>query len=162
MPTPENMRKPVRMAPAGPWSGNGPACTCTTRQRIDVPESRRPARAQRSSRQKARGKLLPYLDDFAQIAGVNLRIARFNPNSQLESAKLVGKALKRHSAVLLEANGALCIGSNLEEARAVEIVAEKNCGVSIAADLFQKVKPIGLLDSVIMRLVYVQKYAKKK
>ncbi|MDR3314378.1 MAG: class II aldolase/adducin family protein [Oscillospiraceae bacterium] len=116
---------------------------------------------QRTSHSGAK-KLLPYLDDFAQIAGVNLRVARFNPNDQLESAKLVNKALKGRSAVLLEGNGALCIGSNLEEARAVETVAEKNCGVSLSADLFAKAKPIGLLDAAIMRLVYVQKYAKKK
>ena len=107
-------------------------------------------------------KLLPYLDDFAQIAGINLRFARFNPNNQLESAKLAGKALKGRSAVMLEGNGALCVGSNLDEARAVETVAEKNCSVTLAADLFEKVKAIGTLDSALMRFIYVKKYSKKK
>ncbi len=107
-------------------------------------------------------KLKPHLDDFAQIAGINLRFARFNPNSRLEGAKLVNKALKGRSAVMLEGNGALCVGSNLDEARAVETVAEKNCGVSIAADMFPKAKVIGAIDSLLMRFIYVKKYSKKK
>jgi len=111
---------------------------------------------------KARQKLLPYLDDFAQIAGVNLRVGRFNPNNQLESAAQVAKALKRRSAVLLEDNGALCVGSSLDEARAVETVTEKNAAVSITRDLFGKVKAIGIVDSTLMRVVYVMKYSKKK
>ncbi|MDR0531658.1 MAG: class II aldolase/adducin family protein [Oscillospiraceae bacterium] len=111
---------------------------------------------------KARQKLLPFLDDFAQIAGINLRLNRYNPNSQLESAALAAKALKGRSALLLEDNGALCVGTNLEEARAVETVTEKNCAVSLSADLFDKVRHIGVIDALLMRTVYVLKYSKKK
>jgi len=111
---------------------------------------------------KMRKKLQPYLDDFAQIAGINLRTARYNPCNQLESGGQVAKALKRRSAVLLEDNGALCVGSSLDEARAVETVTEKNAAVSVAKDLFGKVKTIGLVDAALMRVVYVLKYSKKK
>jgi L-fuculose-phosphate aldolase len=111
---------------------------------------------------KAGGRLLPYLDDFAQIAGVNLRLSRFDPANQAESAGLAKKGLKRRSAVLLADNGALCLGKNMDEARAVETVTDKNCAASLAADLFGKVKPIGALDAALMRAVYVLKYSKKK
>ena len=111
---------------------------------------------------KSKMKLLPYLDDFAQIAGINLRVARYNTGNQLESAGQVTKALKRRSAVLLEDNGALCVGSSMDEARAVETVTEKNAAVSITKDLFDKVKAIGIVDSLLMRTVYVLKYSKKK
>jgi len=111
---------------------------------------------------KARQKLLPYLDDFAQIAGVNLRVGRYNPGNQLESGGQVAKALKRRSAVLLEDNGALCVGSSMDEARAVETVTEKNAAVSVSKDLFDKVKAIGVIDATLMRVVYVMKYSKKK
>jgi len=111
---------------------------------------------------QASGKLKPYLDDFAQIAGINLRRATFNPHNQLDSAQLVKKAMKRRSAVLLQDNGALCVGSSLDEARAVETVTDKNCGVSLSADMFGKVKALGLIDSALMRVIYVQKYSKKK
>jgi len=111
---------------------------------------------------KAGGKLLPYLDDFAQIAGIDLRLARFDPAKKAESIALAKKGLKRRSAVLLEDNGALCIGSSVDEARAVETVTDKNCAVSLSADLFEKVKRIGTVDAAIMRVVYVLKYSKKK
>ena len=108
------------------------------------------------------GKLKPYLDDFAQIAGINLRSARFDPNDQLAGAQAVNKALKRRSAVLLKDNGALCVGSSMDEACAVETVVDKNCAVSLSADLFGKVKAIGVVHSQLMRFVYVKKYSKKK
>ncbi|MCL2532120.1 MAG: class II aldolase/adducin family protein [Oscillospiraceae bacterium] len=90
-------------------------------------------------------KVLPYLDDFAQIAGV----------------KLTTKLGKR-SAVLLPGEGALCYGSSLDEAQAVETVVDKNCAVALAADKFSNVKPLGWLDSTLMRFIYVKKYSKKK
>ena len=111
---------------------------------------------------KAGRKLIPYLDDFAQIAGINLNLRRFDPANKAEGIKLVRKGLKFRSAVLLEDNGALCVGSSVDEARAVETVTDKNCAVSLAADLFEKVKHIGTVDAAIMRVVYVLKYSKKK
>ena len=111
---------------------------------------------------KAGGKLLPYLDDFAQIAGIDLRLRRFDPANQAESVGQVQKGLKRRSAVLLGDNGALCVGKNMDEARAVETVTDKNCAVSLSADLFGKVKHIGAIDAAVMRVVYVLKYSKKK
>jgi len=111
---------------------------------------------------KAGSKMLPYLDDFAQIAGINLRLRRFDPANQAESIAQVQKGLKRRSAVLLGDNGALCVGKNMDEARAVETVTDKNCAVSLSADLFGKVKHIGAVDAAVMRVVYVLKYSKKK
>ena len=111
---------------------------------------------------KAGTKLLCYLDDFAQIAGINLNLRRFGPADRLGSAKRVMKGLKHRSAVLLEDNGALCTGKNMEEARAVETVTDKNCAVSLSADLFGKVKHIGTWDAALMRAVYVLRYSKKK
>ena len=99
--------------------------------------------------------LLPYLDDFAQIAGVNLRTAQMQPAS-------VRAALNKRSAVLLKNNGALCIGSDLDEARAVEMVVEKNCATCLSANLFPNVGIISRLHSIVMRKFYLLKYSKKK
>ncbi|MDR1463818.1 MAG: class II aldolase/adducin family protein [Oscillospiraceae bacterium] len=107
-------------------------------------------------------RLPPLLDDFAQIAGINLRLGRFDPNNTLETAARAARKLSRRSAMLLEDNGALCVGSSEDEARAVETVVEKNCAASLSADLFGKVNPIGRLDAALMRLIYVKKYSKKK
>jgi len=54
------------------------------------------------------------------------------------------------------------VGQSVDEARAVETVTDKNCAASLSADLFEKVKRIGMIDAAIMRVVYVVKYSKKK
>jgi len=107
-----------------------------------VIHSKTPAMLQVS---KAHKKLLPYLDDFAQIAGAKLTTKQGNC-----------------SAMLMPGDGALCFGSSLDEAQAVETVVDKNCAVALAASKFGKAKPLGWLDAAFMRVYYVQKYSKKK
>ncbi len=111
------------------------------------------------------GKTLkPFLDDFAQIVGVTVRCAEFDPNNTLKSSKKVAKKLgkKGRNAVLLRDNGAVCIGPNKDEASAAEMVMEKNCKSVISSELFGETKPIGKLDSVLMNVVYRLKYSKQK
>ncbi|MDR1734777.1 MAG: class II aldolase/adducin family protein [Oscillospiraceae bacterium] len=107
-------------------------------------------------------KLKAYLDDFAQIAGTNIKFAEFNPLKPFVGAKAVFKALKGRNAVILKGNGALCTGSSLDEADAVAVVTAKNCAAADAASFLPKVKAIGALDALLMRLVYKLKYSKQK
>lgn len=106
----------------------------------------------------------PFLDDFAQIVGVTVKCATFNPGDTAKSSKKVAKALKGkgRNAVLLKDNGAVCCGPNMDEAGATEMVMEKNCKTYIASELFGGTKPIGKFDSVLMNLVYRLKYSKQK
>lgn len=99
-------------------------------------------------------KVLPYLDDFAQIVGTSLNIADNEPE-RVDSA--IGKA----SAVLIKGNGALCFGSTKEDAEAVGIIMEKNCRVLVEGSLFGKLKPINKLECMLMRFVYLKKYSKQ-
>ncbi|MBR6504023.1 MAG: class II aldolase/adducin family protein, partial [Firmicutes bacterium] len=70
-----------------------------------------------------RGKTLkPYLDDMAQIGGINIPCV-----GTLPSGKEVRKALKDRNAVLIRGDGALCFAPDREEAEAVALVLEKNC-----------------------------------
>lgn len=111
------------------------------------------------------GKTLkPLLDDFAQIVGVTVKCAEFNPNDTLKSSKKAAKKLGRKgtNAVLLKDNGAICCGSNKDEAGAAEMVMEKNCKSVISSELFGKTKPIGKVDSVLMNVIYRVKYSKQK
>ncbi|MBQ6600383.1 MAG: class II aldolase/adducin family protein [Clostridia bacterium] len=111
------------------------------------------------------GKTLkPLLDDFAQIVGVTVKCAEFDPNNTLKSSKKVAKkiAKKGTNAVLLKDNGAVCVGSDKDEASAAEMVMEKNCKSVISSELFGKTKPIGKLDSVLMNVIYRVKYSKQK
>ncbi|MBQ7005398.1 MAG: class II aldolase/adducin family protein [Clostridia bacterium] len=111
------------------------------------------------------GKTLkPLLDDFAQIVGVTVKCAEFDPNDTLKSSKKVAKkiAKKGTNAVLLKDNGAVCCGSNKDEASAAEMVMEKNCKSIVAGELFGSPKAIGKLDSVLMNVIYRVKYSKQK
>ena len=108
--------------------------------------------------------LKPLLDDFAQIVGVTVRCAEFDPNNTLKSSKKVAKKLggKSRNALLLKDNGAVCVGPNKDEASAAEMVMNKNCKAILAGDLFGGSKPIGKLDSILMNVVYRVKYSKQK
>ena len=57
---------------------------------------------------------------------------------------------------------ALCCGPDEDDAKAVEMVVDKNCKAYLAADAFDAVKYISRLDSVIMNTVYKMKYSKQK
>lgn len=102
----------------------------------------------------ASGKTLrPYLDDLAQISGVNIRCAE---------VKDIVKKLHNRNAVLLRGYGALCTGKDQEDAEAVSMILEKGCAAEILATLVKKRKPLGRFDAWIQRLVYTHKYAKLK
>ena len=107
--------------------------------------------------------LRPLLDDFAQIAGTTVRCVEFNPNDTLRTSKKVVKALGKHrTAALIKDNGAICCGVNPDEAEASEMVTAKNCKTFVASQMFDKVKNIGAIDSVLMNVVYRLKYSKQK
>ncbi len=104
----------------------------------------------------------PFLDDFAQIVGVTARNATFDPNNGQKTAKKVVKKLKGRNAVLLKDNGALCAGSGMSDAQAIEMVAEKGCQSFVAANLLDKGKStIKGYECALMRLVYKMKYSKQ-
>ncbi len=104
--------------------------------------------------QKCGKKLRPLLDDFAQIAGINVRKACCD-------SKIV-KALKGRNAVLMQDGSVLCCGPDADDANAIQMVVDKNCKSFLAADAFGIKKYIGALDCFIMRFVYMQKYSKQK
>ncbi len=106
----------------------------------------------------------PFLDDFAQIVGITVKCATFDPSDTLKSAKKVAKKLggKTRNAVLLKDNGAVCCGPNREEALATEMVMEKNCKTALSCEIFGTGKPIGKFDSILMNTVYRLKYSKQK
>ena len=102
----------------------------------------------------------PFLDDFAQIVGITLRCAEFDPDDGRRTAKKVVRKLGCRDAVLLKHNGGLCVGTSTDEANAVRLVAEKGCKAFTAASLYAA-KPINTAESLLMRAVYKVKYSKK-
>ncbi len=103
----------------------------------------------------------PLIDDFAQIVGVNVKSAKYDPNNSLATSKKVVKKLKGRNAVLLENNGALCVAGSEYDAGAIEFITNKGAKIQISAQMFEKVEPINPLETRIMRLVYKLKYSKQ-
>ncbi len=103
--------------------------------------------------------LKPQVDDFAQIVGADTRCAVFDGSAA--SAAKCAKALKGRHAVLLKDDGALCCGKNESDARAVEMITEKNSLAFLGAVLFNADKPIKPLEARLMRFVYLKKYSKQ-
>lgn len=106
-------------------------------------------------------KMKPLLDDFAQLVGVSVRNAAYNPNNQIKSAKKVVKALKGRNAVLLSNNGALSVAGSEYDATAVDMVMDKGCKTQLGAMLFKVQKPICPIESALMRVIYLKKYSKQ-
>ena len=105
----------------------------------------------------------PFLDDFAQIVGITMRTAVFDPGNTKRSVKKVVKKLRGRDAVMISHNGALCVGSDVDEAEAVKLVAEKGCKAFTAANVYGVDKnTINPVESLLMRVIYKAKYAKKK
>ncbi len=105
----------------------------------------------------------PFLDDFAQIVGVSLKNAEYNTNNRLRSAKKIVRKMKHRDAVMIKHNGAVCVGSSMEEANAVKLVAEKGCKSFVGATAYgTDDKYINPLECTLMRIIYKTKYSKKK
>lgn len=97
--------------------------------------------------------LLPYLDDFAQIAGMKTVVCEIKKTSVLS-------AFNHSSAVFIKDIGAMCWGKNEKDAEAVCMVLRKNCKAYLTAFLFNNLYPINPMESALMRFVYLKKYSK--
>ncbi|MBQ4645233.1 MAG: class II aldolase/adducin family protein [Clostridia bacterium] len=106
-------------------------------------------------------KMLPLIDDFAQIVGVSVKSAKYDPNNSLATAKKVVKKLKGRNAVLLENNGALCVAGSEYDAGAIEFITNKGAKIQVSAKMFEKVEPINPIETRIMNIVYRLKYSKQ-
>lgn len=104
----------------------------------------------------------PLLDDFAQLIGITVRGAEYDPGNTVKSAKKVVRKLRGRNAVLLSGNGALCAAGDKSDAEAVEMVLEKGARAQISADLIGGAKAINPVESLLMRVIYKTKYSKQK
>jgi len=104
-------------------------------------------------------KLVPLLDDFAQIIGTSARAADYD--SSVQSIKDVAGKLKGKNAVLIRGRGALCTGPGKYDASAAVLVLDKGCKAMICSTMLGKVKPINPFEAMLMRYIYLKKYSKK-
>lgn len=109
----------------------------------------------------------PYLDDVAQIAGVDVQCVEGQASDGAQIAEealtqTILKALTERNAVLIKGIGALCTGFDESEAEAVAIVLEKACMAAYLAHCVGNVPPLGKESAKKDREGYVNHYSKLK
>ncbi|MGI6257597.1 MAG: class II aldolase/adducin family protein [Anaerovoracaceae bacterium] len=94
--------------------------------------------------------LFPFSEDFAQMIGWKAPYLHSPEEDRGEAA------------VLIPGKGALCRGVSRSDAEAVAMLVTKNCKAFFAAGAMGRPKPISRPDVMIMRMVYLKKYEKRK
>lgn len=103
--------------------------------------------------------LLPYIDDFAQIAGPSARLLRTSDTDPSTIILMVQKKLKGRNALVIPGCGILCIAADEDDLEAVCMIAEKTAAAALYAETE---KPLSLPDAALQRFVYLKKYSKQK
>ncbi|MCQ2546854.1 MAG: class II aldolase/adducin family protein [Clostridia bacterium] len=101
---------------------------------------------------KVRDELPAYLDDFAQMVGVSLKVID-------DDEKAIAKAEEQNQPILVRGRGAMCNAASESDAVAISMIIEKNARAALAS---LGVRPIGRYEALFMRQVYLQKYSKLK
>lgn len=105
--------------------------------------------------------LPPFIEDFAQIAGVNVPAFHFSENKIDRLSEDLVYALKTRSAVLFHNGGVLCCGESFEDAQAVAAIVEKNALAYILAQSVGDALPLTAKAAADLRKEYVDDYSKR-
>ena len=98
----------------------------------------------------------PYVDDIAQIAGIDIRC------TELDNAGKIKSLIKRRSALLFKNYGSMCADISLDDALATAMITEKACRIHVQSRYLGGAKPINVIESALMRFIYLKKYSKIK
>lgn len=101
------------------------------------------------------GRLRPYLDDLAQIAGADVLCVPVE-------VKRIGRAMRGRNAVLLRGAGALCAGNTEGDMEAVKALLRKGCAAKLYAGEAGGCRPLGIVDANLQRRMYMLSYSKMK
>lgn len=110
---------------------------------------------------KAGDTLVAHLDDFCQIAGVDVKCKNWDRTSYRTDALEIGKAAKGRNIVLVKGQGALCTANSLFDLEGVKKVLEKECVAEMYCKLTVSEAPLSLIDRTLMRVIYNLKYSKQ-
>ncbi len=105
--------------------------------------------------------MIPMIDDFAQIAGVDVKCCPWIDGDTDECAKEIGKASSGRNAVLIQGNGALITGNNDGDLQALELIMDKECEAEQDVRIFNRPQYVPKTECFLMRTVYVAKYSKQ-
>ncbi len=98
----------------------------------------------------------PYVDDIAQMVGIDIKCVEIKNSDRIISL------LKRRSAVLIKDSGIMSADISLDDALASAMITEKGCRIHIQSRYLGGAKPINMIESALMRFIYLKKYSKIK
>jgi L-fuculose-phosphate aldolase len=101
------------------------------------------------------------LDDFAQLAGPDMKIVSLAPNAGEGEIRKAAALLRGRNCLGVRGLGILCCANTASDCQALVSLAEKNCLAFLHARQFGRAKALPLLDRLLMRAVYLRKYSKK-
>jgi Ribulose-5-phosphate 4-epimerase and related epimerases and aldolases len=107
------------------------------------------------------GANVPYIDSSLALDNFCTEKSQFDHDSKMKIINI----LHDHAdvpALLLKDVGAICIGVNSSDAKAVSILIHKNCLAYYAANIFEKPISLNLADMLLLRNTYLDKYSKLK
>jgi L-fuculose-phosphate aldolase len=103
----------------------------------------------------------PVLADMTEIIGPSVRVAEYALPSTKKIARKTVKALKGRKAALMANHGAVCIGTDLDDAFMVCQMLEKACRAFIEAEFLGGTKSDQQFDTQLMHQYYLHKYSAK-
>lgn len=106
-------------------------------------------------------EMLPMIDDFAQIVGLNVKNCPWIDGDTDACAKEIGKAIDSRNAVLVQGSGALITGNTDGDMQALEIIMDKGCEAVIDVNIFNREHYVPKAECFLMRTVYLAKYSKQ-
>ncbi len=106
-------------------------------------------------------KMLPMIDDFAQIVGVDVNNEAWIDGDTDACAAAIAKAADGRNAVLVQGNGALVTGNSDGDMQALSLIMEKGCEAQIDVDIFNRPHYVPKAECFLMRTVYLAKYSKQ-
>ncbi len=106
-------------------------------------------------------EMLPMIDDFAQIVGLDVKNTPWIDGDTDECAAEIAKAVDGRNAVLIQGNGALIAGSSEGDMQALDIIMNKGCEAVVDCDIFNRAHYVPKAECFLMRTVYLAKYSKQ-
>lgn len=106
-------------------------------------------------------EMLPMIDDFAQIVGLDVKNEAWIDGDTDDCAAKIAKAINGRNAVLIEGNGALVAGNSDGDMQALDIIMNKGCEAVVDCDIFNRAHYVPKAECFLMRTVYLAKYSKQ-
>ena len=105
-------------------------------------------------------EVYPMLDDMAMIVGPSAKVIDCGEEMNGSDMRKLHRAIKHRSAVLLCGHGALCAGTDIDDAIAVSLVLEKGCRCFIETNFIGGGVRLSPSIARKMRKFYLSSYSK--